>query len=267
MSRLNQTKNKMSSKPIPPKTRLSYTPSSSGSSRSVSLASSVSPSSSASRSRDSPDEVCSAGKRREVSRADIKDFNPEPGDLWDFGGKFPNVEDLQKILYNATTGYDAIPIIRAKFRENSKAADKEELLSRILVYPRSRQMLLDFLIDYRTKPGGTKILRGTETLSDFYIQFCKNGPVFPGDAPESKELQNAAMIQYVESTPQKKIKTEEVIKIPRHLYELVQQSFYDLDNPDEKSPDRIAAVYSLLKLLPRMDVAQIEGLVKSVKLK
>lgn len=208
----------MASRSIPPETHLDYSSTSASYSRkSVSSGSNESP--------------CS--KRRPVSRADMIDDNPASDDFWALVGKYPTVELLRSFLNEAVEEH-AVPPERARFRDGVKSIDKNELVARVLAYKRTRKLALDYLISYEHPRTHNKIMRGVETLKDFYIQFCEDGPRFSADAEDSKEIQEAALIGYIPFKAQDFTK-KETFHIPKELYESLHSAM--VANPDEISAD------------------------------
>jgi len=235
----------MASVSIPPETRLSY---------SSSTASSV-------RNSTSPIE-CS--QRRPVGRADIKDERPDPRDLYGIAGKYPSVEILKDILKTAAEEKNKIPLKRAQFRTGTQAYKKDELLARVLVYPYTRQLILDYLINYQDAKGKyVEIVDANADLSNFYLQFCEDGPVFPGDSPLTKELQLAAGIEYIEGKEKEDVKeTSKTIKIPKALYSKVQEAINDTDGKVDKQ--RLLNLYKIVKVLASVEDEELQKLTEYV---
>lgn len=231
----------MTSHSIPPSTQFSYK------------------SASASRNSASVDFGCD--KRRPVSRVDIKSNIPDPDDLWALVGKYPNVEDLQAILTKAVNERE-IPPERAKFRRESGAVKKDELVARVLSYKKTREYALEFLQEYRNPKTGDRILDGIETLEDFYIQFCSDGPRYRGDVEDSKEIQEAAMIEYIE--PVKKVeKKKKNAKIPKKLYEVFHNAIKE-DDGDDYDTSRLAYIYSIIKIFQNLSTKELKSIYENI---
>lgn len=218
----------MTSKTIPANSRLNY--STSASPRSVDL---------------------DCGSRREVGRSDIKNEVPESNDLYGLVGKYPTVEDLKEILVEAVKGPNGIPALRARFRNGTKAYDKAELVSRVLVYPKTRQMALDLLIELNHVDESAE-------LGDFYLQFCHNGPIFDGTEPESVALQESAMISVIEREVEE-VPVQTFLRPAKFSPELSNAVLEAVAESDGKEidPKRSEAVASLLRLVADMDVKDI----------
>jgi hypothetical protein len=181
--------------------------------------------------------------RRPTSRRDIKSNIPEQTDLYGLGGKYPNIDDLRDILTDGIK--HGIPGQRAVFRKGPVTPDKGELLSRILVYPYTRQLLVDWLIE------NNKVLEDSE-LSSFYLQFCQKGRKFEGDIGESIELQKEAGIEIISDK-----KEAPSTDIDNELYELVWKTVADVKG-EKIEPERAEILKKILKIYATLETEELE---------
>lgn len=143
---------------------------------------------------------------RPTSRPTKKD-EPDFNDLWEVFGKYLSKQHLEIIFEHATnlkdvqlfneiynTDYEPAPIEFASKKTNRRAFKKEIYVARTLLSPVARAMAVQKLKTLEKTDKSNPVLPGDFSLSDedVFIQFTPDGPTFPGDSPDTPEMEEAA---------------------------------------------------------------------------
>ena len=140
---------------------------------------------------------------------------------------------------------------------------REEKIAELLVYPTSRRLILDYLIDYATVQS--------ENLSDYVLQFFENGEKVRGDDTDIENLAKiAGVIYYAPGSPD----PSSEVTISKKLYvmknigslslELLEDALYTGGSTERDSPDprREKAVDNLLDLVSKASTSDILQITK-----
>jgi hypothetical protein len=149
--------------------------------------------SSSRREESSRESISTTREWRKTARPDMKTFIPDPDDLWAIAGKYLVDRELTEILLNASTvASNPIPSAYAKKKNSAgKTLSKAAKLARVLALRKPRILALELL-----KEKG--VVDQEAKLKDFFLQFFDDGEVFPGDAPDSREIKEASGIPILE---------------------------------------------------------------------
>lgn len=214
----------------------------------------------------------------------INDITPvgfDYNDLWEVIGKYPRVADLHNILesaidkekvdeFNALHGTNYSPASSDFKNKKSRARTmkKEINVAKVLLNPLARRMTFEFLKTVKRGKSNEPIYPKDASLDDdnFFIQFTKNGPVFPGNAPEDEELERASGYVLGGATGGANkgsyVRPEITPRFDADLLQVLKRSTAeDPDKPETTSKERVALVKALLDQVSMLNEQYIEDLI------
>lgn len=224
------------------------------------------PGSSRNTSRTTSSRSSNVDEYRQTSRPNAKSYTVSVDDLWRMCGRYVIVEQIDRILRDASSHGD-IPSEYSKIKSDTSKVRKAGTLARALFFMPTRKMLLRELIEYSNNPKREKDMKPLSSktkLKDFFIQFKDDGPKFPGDQIEDQEFLKASGIPiydsietYLENVQEKKdieeTENEEIdMELPSALSETVLEAILTEDQ-SEISNDREESMMILMEALKQMD--------------
>jgi len=235
---------------------------------------------------ETPTEVSFEGKNyRKTFRPNQKEDKLIENDLWNNFSFFfdnPTATNLLQLAasedyvegFNQENGTDYVPI-DASFKNKKLAAKqlpKAVFIARILGLKTARMIALDYLQRRVFKKNREPVFPLDYDISQAFIQFVENGPIFPGDVEDSEELAKAAGIRHFKPKNQHRQNTtfryvakapvEE--KKPNSLFKVLNDAIAKGHGSDEPDEERTRLIYKLLDRMADLDDDELRSFVSHI---